>query len=330
VPRFRYGQFLLYSLLIHFLLVGIFSSGLISMEPPPREVHRTETTLTLMEPPVKAAPKPIVKSSGNFIPTMQNQSVAKANPNAPLESEFNTQQISRDSARDPHSALPDLHGDPHAALNYYNIVGANTPSQTVPQNNPANPTKPAPPEKPQAAIPPKPRQMASADPAKTPPEPPNALPVLPEIKVPTPEPPKPAVDPQTASRPPPTPTFSLSKARSDIRGSGVEGNLPSPEARETELGRYKSKIYRAIGSRWYLNVDIAKTDLSIGTVRIKFFIQSNGVVNNLEVVENTGSQMLHTISLKAILDSAPFEPFSEAMKQQLGDGYSEEFTFSIY
>ena len=105
---------------------------------------------------------------------------------------------------------------------------------------------------------------------------------------------------------------------------------PLARSAETELGRYKSKIYRAIGSRWYLNVDIAKTDLSIGTVRIKFFIQSNGVVSNVEVLEDSGSQMLHTISLKSILDSAPFEPFSESLKQQLGNGYDEEFTFSIY
>lgn len=123
--------------------------------------------------------------------------------------------------------------------------------------------------------------------------------------------------------------------RGDVSGGAGMKGLPSPEARDTELGRYKQKMYRAVGSRWYLKVQSSMSFLAIGTVRVKFFVRANGVLENVRIVDDSGAsnsstEMLRTISQQSVVESAPFEPFSETMKQQLGAGYEEEFTFSIY
>jgi hypothetical protein len=72
--------------------------------------------------------------------------------------------------------------------------------------------------------------------------------------------------------------------------------------------------------------------IGVGTVHISYKIYSDG---RLEIVgdpdQNTPALMLlHSISINAMLESSPFEPFSEAMKKEVGDSFTDNFTFSIY
>jgi outer membrane biosynthesis protein TonB len=346
VSRHSFPVFILYSLLIHLVVMSFFAAGWIRPAThKPSFPEPTTLTLVATRPPTEPTPPPQPKLTPrpDFVPTLEAQKVDKANPNAPLESDRNTRLASKSTdLRAPNSPLPEIRGDPRIGLSYANILG-NTPREDVD----ITPPKPTPP--PDKAPDPDPAPPTPTPPppavAQTTPTPPpqqhrtSLQPPDPRLQ-PRQDPPRVAQNqqqqpqdqsPQSPRPPPPQPqTFSLSKSRSDIRGGGAPGHLPSPEARETELGRYKAKIYRAIGSRWYLNVEIAKADLAIGVIKIRFYVQANGVVRNVEVVEDTGGQMLRTISVRAIVDSAPFEPFSDSMKAQLGDGYAEEFTFTIY
>ena len=73
------------------------------------------------------------------------------------------------------------------------------------------------------------------------------------------------------------------------------------------------------------------TLLGVGEVRFKFYVRSNGMIDQITAISQSGqSDVLKSVSLHAIREGLPFEPFSDTMKQQLGDGYWEEITFSIY
>ncbi|WP_246189515.1 hypothetical protein [Methylacidimicrobium cyclopophantes] len=114
-------------------------------------------------------------------------------------------------------------------------------------------------------------------------------------------------------------------------GRTAEIGPASPASRETELGRYKARMYRAIGSRWYLEVEQNMALLALGAVQVRFYVQSDGTIRNLQIVSEEGrTEVLRTISSDSVRLSAPFEPFSEGMKTQLGGGFWEEITFTIY
>lgn len=362
----RLALYIFLSLLLHCLVLLTIASGLIKLPTPQTDLASTETTLTLLQDaplqPQQPAPQLQQKQQSRFIPTMAHQETDKANPNAVLESERNTASRSDTAARDPNSPMPDMRGDPRSSQ-YVNTPGSQGQGQQPPQQaSQAQKQQQAQPQQqslaqatPQQQQPTRqePKQQAEQQPQAEPqpqpakPKPPtprveDAMPLLP------PEQQKPSrqtaqqstqpaqqpsqASPQLAPRPPPA---SFAMSRGDSVGSAGMKGLPSPEAKDTELGRYKQKMYRAVGSRWYLKVQSSMSFLAIGTVRVKFFVRANGVLENVRIAEDSGAsnnstEMLRTISQQSVVESAPFEPFSETMKQQLGAGYDEEFTFSIY
>ncbi|HSI82183.1 MAG TPA: energy transducer TonB [Candidatus Methylacidiphilales bacterium] len=185
----------------------------------------------------------------------------------------------------------------------------------------------------------------------TPSKDPRALPVLPAVRVPPPVPtrrhttvvpmdmPSPQANPQQPRRQQqaqqavpktPPPSFNFNKRRSDVSGGGMEGEF-APDVRETDIGKYKAKLYRTVGYRWRLAVAARESVVTLGQVRIRFYVRANGVMENVKVVERSqNSALLEAASLEAMLKSMPFEPFSEGMRQQVGEGFEDEFTFTIY
>ncbi|HEY8966456.1 MAG TPA: hypothetical protein VIM58_08440, partial [Candidatus Methylacidiphilales bacterium] len=143
---------------------------------------------------------------------------------------------------------------------------------------------------------------------------------------------QPQQNPSQAAPPPSAPSFA--RAKSQLNGSSSQDpGDPSPSSKETEIGRYKAKLYRTIGSRWYLNVEKNQTLLGVGEVRFKFFVRSNGTIDQITTLTQSGDcEVLKGVSLRSIKEAVGdgFEVFSDNMKQQLGDGYWEEITFSIY
>ncbi|PTY03599.1 hypothetical protein DB346_06945 [Verrucomicrobia bacterium LW23] len=175
---------------------------------------------------------------------------------------------------------------------------------------------------------------------------PNALRVLPPQRVPPPLPRRTTTLPQytpnsttgavrtprpqpAAPKTPPV-SFNFNRRQSDSAGAGMQGDV-APDVRETDLGRYKAKLYRTVGYRWRLAVAQRESLISISSVRIRFYVRANGVMENVRVVEKSGNAtMLELASLEAMMKSMPFEPFSDALRQQLGDGFEDDFTFTIY
>ncbi|VVM05641.1 hypothetical protein MAMC_00724 [Methylacidimicrobium cyclopophantes] len=146
---------------------------------------------------------------------------------------------------------------------------------------------------------------------------------------------RPEQKPEPEAAPPPAPPpspASVPRHRMQLTGGRTAEIGPaSPASRETELGRYKARMYRAIGSRWYLEVEQNMALLALGAVQVRFYVQSDGTIRNLQIVSEEGrTEVLRTISSDSVRLSAPFEPFSEGMKTQLGGGFWEEITFTIY
>lgn len=204
---------------------------------------------------------------------------------------------------------------------------------------PPTPSKLAPPPLTPAAVPllPAPAEVPkpSDKPVTTPPTPNPGQATQPAPQPqPTPtqqEPPAPQATPAPAQPPPSAPSFAMD--RTQVSGGATpDAGDPSPESKQTEAGKYKAKLYKTIGSRWYLTVEQNMTLLQIGEVRVKFFVRANGVIDQISVSGTSGrTDILETISLKAVEKaSGLMEPFSDSMKAQYGEGFWDEITFTIY
>jgi outer membrane biosynthesis protein TonB len=332
--------FVLLSLLAHVLIVAAILLITVFM-PVPKivpEQRSPNVTLLLQPEPVPAkAPKP------HFM-------VTTPEPNAPhkpqlIESANDTTLKSKSkTARAPESIMPDVTGNEHAPdLNESpNIPAPPKPevSSTPPTPRQPNPQKPTPPQpKPQPAkqTPPQPapKPTPPAPPKKPTPDvdPVTGLPVLPPLNVQT----MAQVNPSLASPPPTAPPPMEAES---VHGALHPGNDNSPAAMATVLGKYKQKVYRAVGSNWYPKVDKAFQVLGVGMVHVQFTIHSDGTVET-KVLDggNSTMQMLLSISINSIREAAPYDKFEdypglreELIKEQGGDGssYTDDFTFSIY
>jgi outer membrane biosynthesis protein TonB len=126
-------------------------------------------------------------------------------------------------------------------------------------------------------------------------------------------------------------TFSAQKRTTTIDGGAQIGDANSLGAQESEMGRYKAKLYRAIGSRWYLYVRQDSAQVSIGIVKIRFKVSANGEISDLQAVEGSTHHALQAISRRSILElRGQLDPFPPSMQEQIGDFYWEEVTFTIY
>ena len=346
-PKWWLIALILFSLLAHvlvmlaFIFIGLHTpkwKKLAQDAPPPQVV------LTLQPPP--APPQ-----RPEFIPTEPD---ANAPPlKSPLISDNNSALKSHNrTSRKQNVPLPDVTGKKHTSdLREKPPSPASKPQpatppaprsqQQPPQPNPAQPNQAAKPE------PPNPSQLRPNDhPEKTPskevarkpappqPEDANGLPVLPPIPAPTLAQQTPQTQQvqqvQRKASPQSAPSFAV--YQSDVAGQSGQVGDNSPAAMATDLGRYKAKVYRAVGSRWYAKVADQLQVLGVGTVHITYTIYSDG---HLEIktdpdAGNPALMLLHSLSLNSMTEAAPFEPFSAAMKKEVGDSYTDDFSFSIY
>ncbi len=331
--------FVLLSLLAHVILITAILL-ITRFMPVPKIVVPKPTTVTLsLLPP----PAPAPRSKPIFIPTTPQTNAP--HKQQPVESANDHDLTSKSQKpRAPNSIMPDVNGKEHAPnLNESpNIDTPQTPqvASTPPTPKQAKPQKPTPPQ-------PKPQQgqqtPAQAKPKPTPPTPPQknapdvdpltGLPVLPPLNVATMAPPNQAAQPLA-------PAPSQQQQAASVHGSLGRPGDNSPAAMATVLGKYKQRIYLAVGSRWYPKINNSLQLLGVGEVHVQYTIHSDGTVET-KVLDggNSSMQMLLSISINSILEAAPYDKFDdypglreEIIKEQGGDGssYTDDFTFSVY
>ncbi|MEM6822967.1 MAG: hypothetical protein AAF558_13640 [Verrucomicrobiota bacterium] len=324
----RFGIFVGISLLIHLLVILLVATGLLKMfeletEPPPRN---QTVRLTLVERP--QVPE-YQQQERPFVDTAESIKTEEPNQDAVFQGADNTVAMSQQSGSGP-EALPNLTGEQADALNL-----RNTPYSPQIERQPSPPQEQQEPQEKQEE-----QEKQEATDAE------NAAPKNPLTKDPSGtlftreaenerkrllEEKRLQQQAQEAqqSRAPPM-AFSAERRQSMLRGNAELGPVESFGAEQTELGRYKQKLYRAIGSRWYVYIEEARGFVAIGTVRIRFFVRHDGVFEKLEVITGSSTSQLYAVSRRSIMEnSGQLEPFSETMRQQLGDGYWEEISFTI-
>ena len=326
--------FILLSLLAHaivfmviLLLSRVIPAPKLDQPPPPSP----EVTLSLQPAPVASPPPKKI-----FMPTPEQ-------PNAPhretqVESDHDTQLASHSKAdRAPDTIMPDVtseqkHPDqltnsPNSPTNQKTQATPTPPSPDQDQPKPPQPT-PTPPN----PAPPQPVKTQPPEPKPSPPSPPQVtqnkvdpdtgLPVLPPINAPT-------LAPQTTRPKTVAAPKILPSVAADLEGRAGMSGEPTAAAMATELGKYKAEVYRRVGSRWYDKVDKQLQILPVGMVKIQYTIYSDGTVQT-KLLEGGNLQLLYAVSQNSITESAPFPPFTDAMIKEVGDSYTDYFTFSVY
>ena len=333
--------FILLSLLAHliFFLTLVLVSRFLPTPKLPADKPLTSVSLSLEQPPPSLVPPRPPPPKRPFLPTTPDPEAQ--HKQTLIESDNDTRLKSKSQqARTPDSLLPDVDVKQEHPANLHQ--SPNSPSKQTTQaaqaSHSADPLQKPSPQPPRPSQPQPnlshPSTVVTKEPAKNPtPQPvkqvpkqtldPNGLPVLPRIEAPTMAP--------ASQRQKAEPAFSTPEVAQSVHGAlGTHGDT-SPEAMATELGRYKAKVYRAVGSRWYPKVDKQFQLLPAGIVHIQFTIHKDGTVDTKVLEGNEADlQILLAISLNSIREASPFEPFTDSMIREVGDSYTDDFSFSIY
>ncbi|HEX4140731.1 MAG TPA: hypothetical protein VHY09_10320 [Candidatus Methylacidiphilales bacterium] len=323
--------FIVVSLLLHALLfTGIVLISRLVPTPkfvtpePPKE---NKIALSIIQPP--PAPKPI------FIPTQPQLNTPHVKQQ--VESANDTVKQSRaKTAHNPDSIMPEIEGKQHAPdmHNSPQVKAPKTPQpSTTPPTPRAQPQKPSPTPAPQVAQQVQPRPMPPRPPKPAPPKPTppqeqvdplTGLPVLAPIAAPT-------MAPRNQTQPL-APAPSQKAEAGSVHGSLGRAGDNSPAAMQTDLGKYKQYVYEVVGSYWYPQIDQKFGTIGVGSVHIQFTIHKDGTLSDVQVLDGDNSNLLilRDVSLNSLRSPAPFKPFSPSMIKEVGDSYTDDFSFSVY
>lgn len=338
--------FVLLSILAHavIILAVILLAAYVpapKLDAPPQTPPTVNVTL-MPQPPPKQRP---------FMPTEAQTNVKPKNTLVESDNDVNLTSQSKQN-RTADSIMPDVVSKVQHSSQLQD--SPNSPSKQPPQQATAPPTAKQEDQPKKQETPPQPQPSKQADQTPPPPKPtteppppkpkpvppppkvvqnpvdPNTgLPVLPPIDAPTIAPQSPVNPNQKAQAAIPPPI--LQSTAQDIQGRAGMSGKPSPEAMATELGRYKAKFYRAVGSRWYPKVNNQLSLLGVGVVRVQYTIYPDGTITTKVLEGGSGSLMLLlTISVNSIREVSPFDAFPDSMRKQYPDGYTDDFSFSIY
>ena len=117
------------------------------------------------------------------------------------------------------------------------------------------------------------------------------------------------------------------KQEGGVRQRRLESSLA---VTESPFGAYDEALISAVKERWYLLLDEQGfAGAQTGKVTLRFHLNSDGSVTQMELVENTVDLTLALICQSAIRDPAPFAPWPSDMRKEIGASY-REVTFAFY
>jgi hypothetical protein len=108
--------------------------------------------------------------------------------------------------------------------------------------------------------------------------------------------------------------------------------VPSLDAKATPFGEYDGKFIAAVQQRWYDLLDSQQfaQDRS-GKVTLRFHLNYDGSISDMEVLQNSVGELLCYVCQKAVNDPSPFEAWPSDMRRMVGENYREiAFTFYYY
>ncbi len=103
---------------------------------------------------------------------------------------------------------------------------------------------------------------------------------------------------------------------------------PIPQPKNDALSRYKHIVYQAVGSHWFPAIDRLSGSIPPGKVHLSFTIHSDGNISDITILGGKDQTALANLSINALHDSAPYAPFDADLRKQVGDKYTDDFTFT--
>jgi hypothetical protein len=136
----------------------------------------------------------------------------------------------------------------------------------------------------------------------------------------TPRPPRPPVH---------DPAFRSNQRKAAISGSITRTGISSLDVANTPIGRYQAAISKAVEQEWRRNCVRHKDFITPGFLSVRFFVQGDGKVRNVDFVGNmhTG-EIQKGFTLSSIRD-APLPAMPPEVKAEL-DGEPMELIFNFY
>jgi len=314
---------LLAALLIH-LLIGYVLAVFGAVRPAPIPEEDKPVELTIVDTSPVAAPTPV---NAPFINTDESRQTAEAPKEKTFESNANSIAAS-ETAPTGDLALPSQDGKDRPGLDLdnqrYSLNKKGAAGQ--PATAQSNPT-PQPSTAPQL----------SATPAEAQTPAPSAAPdqfamltarPTPPPAVQTPAPPQAQTTPVPQQ---PSSAYQPERQRTRVGGNISNRGISSVNALGTPLGRYQKIVTDAIGSRWYAYTQSRMDLISIGTLRVHFFVDRTGKIKDLKVLGNTSNEAFANICLQSILD-ANLPPIPDDVADTLpSEGLEwDGITFTLY
>jgi hypothetical protein len=102
------------------------------------------------------------------------------------------------------------------------------------------------------------------------------------------------------------------------------------DAKATPFGDYDAAFIEAVENRWYNLLDNVSYDgYRRGRVVLRFHLNHDGRITDLEVVENSVGPTLGLLCEKAVRDPAPFERWPREMRMMMDKDY-RDIQFAFY
>jgi outer membrane biosynthesis protein TonB len=136
-----------------------------------------------------------------------------------------------------------------------------------------------------------------------------------------------ASDSSSSMAPPP----DIFRDRSAVSGGAQMGQDASFASMATALGRYQHKLYLAIGSRWNLKVQQTMAQIGVDRVVIRFHVNPDGTLSDLDIVQGNPNSILGVISGDSIQQSSGLiGPFPADLLKEKPNGFPWQLAFRIY
>jgi len=111
-------------------------------------------------------------------------------------------------------------------------------------------------------------------------------------------------------------------------GVKARREIASLDTKSTPFGAYDAALIEAIRGRWYSLLDERSyASDSRGKVVLRFQLHYDGRITDMDISENSSTEMLGLICQKAVMDPAPFEKWPAEMRRLLGEVRNIQFTF---
>jgi len=101
----------------------------------------------------------------------------------------------------------------------------------------------------------------------------------------------------------PVSAYRRLKERNHIAGNITNRGISSVNALGTPLGRYQKIVADSIGSRWYTYVEQKRDLISIGTLRLRFYVDRSGKVKGLKIIENSSNEAFANVCVQSVLEA---------------------------